>query len=106
MEVGDLIEVTGVHAKQRTEGIVTKLGYIYATVQPVDSNTLEEIGEAFEINRGLLTRNPSRTEITRELIKFRQQHLAELKSQSHLRPGNIRIIKREDGRKQRPHKDY
>jgi hypothetical protein len=95
VEVGLLVEVTGgAHERKGTEGIVTAiLEHNMVLLQPVDGTTLEPNGEPYLINAGLLTEQPSQTEIRKYKVEFRADHIAKLKKPSTKQIGHIRTFK-------------
>jgi hypothetical protein len=91
--VHDIIEVTGAFSRHKgREGIVIHIEGDTATVQPVDTNNFEATGHCFKINAGLLTRQPTQTDIRREKVKLREKHLAELKPPTSLPLPKIRTF--------------
>lgn len=101
IQINDLVEV-GRGPQQGIEGIVVHVEGNTALVQPVDSNTLEANGHCFNIHTHLLTTQPSPTDIRREKVRLRQQHLANLPERTGARPHNLRVMSTRLARRQKP----
>lgn len=89
--IGELVEITaGNWIHMGKEGVVQAVEGTTATVLPIDTNSMQPIGEPFEIHVGALTVQPSQSEIRKAKVKFRAEHIANLPDWRGARPNNIR----------------